>query len=96
MFLFLDPPYLTAERLYGRGGQLHLFDHERLARILQGTPHRFLMTYDDCPDTRDLYDWAYVKPWPLQYGMSNCSEGSRSIVGLLVDLPREGLGLSYS
>lgn len=81
VFVFLDPPYFTAHRLYGRNGSLHEFDHERLAHCLKKTPHRFLITYDDCPEIRRLYKWAQIKPWQLQYGMNNCNSENLSKVG---------------
>ena len=81
VFVFLDPPYYTAQRLYGRAGGLHEFDHERLAAVLKETQHRFLMTYDDCPEVRALYNWANVQAWQLQYGMNNCSRDNLSKIG---------------
>jgi DNA adenine methylase len=78
VFLFLDPPYFTADRLYGRNGALHSFDHATLAGLLRKTPHRFLVTYDDCPEIRELYSWANVTTWSLQYGMNNCSKSGLS------------------
>jgi DNA adenine methylase len=81
VFLFLDPPYYTANRLYGRGGRLHEFDHERLAFLLKKSEHRFLITYDDCREIRHLYKWAKIKNWQLQYGMNNCNEKRTSKIG---------------
>ena len=81
VFLYLDPPYYTANKLYGHGGSLHAFDHECLAQVLQNTPHKFLITYDDCPEIRELYKWANVQPWQLQYGMNNCGYTKGSKVG---------------
>lgn len=81
VFLFLDPPYFTASRLYGRGGSLHEFDHEKLERCLRKTEHRFLITYDDCQEIRQLYRWATVKKWSLQYGMNNCNMQRESKIG---------------
>jgi DNA adenine methylase len=81
VFIFLDPPYFTATRLYGHGGNLHAFDHERLARALQKTRHKFLITYDDCTEIRQLYDWANIKCWSLQYGMNNCNVQRESKIG---------------
>ncbi len=81
VFLFLDPPYCTANKLYGHGGRLHDFDHRRLASILKNTAHKFLITYDDCPEIRDLYQWANVQTWELQYGMNNCNLGHKSKIG---------------
>lgn len=81
VFVFLDPPYYTAAKLYGYGGNLHQFDHERLARCLRKSSHRFLITYDDCDEIRDLYDWAKIKSWSLQYGMNNCNLQRESKIG---------------
>ncbi len=81
VFIFLDPPYYTATRLYGHGGSLHCFDHERLSRCLQNSSHRFLITYDDCDEIRKLYDWAKIKSWSLQYGMNNCNVQRESKIG---------------
>ena len=81
VFIFLDPPYYTATKLYGRNGSLHAFDHERLAALLQTTPHRFLITYDDCEEVRNFYHWARVREWQLQYGMNNCNVENLSKVG---------------
>lgn len=81
VFIFLDPPYFTASRLYGRNGSLHEFDHARLATTLKKTKHRFLITYDDCDDVRDLYKFANIRQWKLQYGMNNCSQSGLSKIG---------------
>lgn len=81
VFLFLDPPYYTATRLYGRGGSLHQFDHERLAKLLRNSNHRFLITYDDCEEIRSLFSWAKIEEWQLQYGMNNCNLRKESKVG---------------
>jgi DNA adenine methylase len=81
VFLFLDPPYFTATRLYGKNGSLHEFDHEKLAALLKVTDHRFLITYDDCPEIRKLYKWAKVQRWQLQYGMNNCNSEKLSKIG---------------
>lgn len=81
VFIFLDPPYYTANRLYGKNGSLHNFDHERLASALQKTRHRFLITYDDCPELRKMYSWAKVEEWQLQYGMNNCNSQKTSKIG---------------
>ena len=81
VFIFLDPPYYTATKLYGRNGSLHAFEHEKLAALLKKTQHRFLITYDDCDEIRALYEWATLKPWQLRYGMNNCGAGNTSKVG---------------
>jgi DNA adenine methylase len=82
VFLFLDPPYYTASKLYGRNGALHTFDHERLCNTLRKTSHKFLITYDDCDAIRELYSpWASIIPWRLRYGMNNCGKDGLSRLG---------------
>ena len=74
VFIFLDPPYLsvTKSRLYGKRGCLHTnFDHQRFAEVLRNCPHRWLITYDDCPEVRANFTDAYIYEWELQYGMNN-------------------------
>jgi DNA adenine methylase len=81
VFIFLDPPYFTATKLYGQNGSLHAFDHWKLAKLLKKTSHRFLITYDDCDEIRQLYDWANIQSWKLQYGMNNCNLERKSRIG---------------
>ncbi len=81
VFLFLDPPYFTATKLYGQNGSLHAFDHWKLAKLLKTTGHKFLITYDDCDEIRELYDFANIKGWQLQYGMNNCNLQKKSRIG---------------
>jgi DNA adenine methylase len=74
VFIFLDPPYLSAtdSKLYGVRGELHTgFDHERFANNMRQCPHRWLITYDDSPEIRRLFSFAKIIEWELQYGMNN-------------------------
>lgn len=74
VFIFLDPPYLSATRskLYGRRGALHTaFDHEQFAEALRACTHRWLVTYDDSPQIRRNFSFANIYEWELQYGMNN-------------------------
>jgi DNA adenine methylase len=81
VFVFLDPPYYTASKLYGHGGSLHEFDHERLANVLRRCDHKFLITYDDCKEIRRLYGGLKIRKWQLQYGMNNCNLERVSKIG---------------
>lgn len=74
VFIFLDPPYYstTKSKLYGKKGTLHTtFDHERFAQNVQKCPHLWLITYDDCSEVRQIFSFAHIYPWELQYGMTN-------------------------
>ncbi|MDX2106215.1 MAG: DNA adenine methylase [Candidatus Melainabacteria bacterium] len=81
VFMFIDPPYFKASRLYGKGSRKDVFDHERLANTLKETKHKFLITYDDCEEVRNLFGWANVQDWQLQYGMNNCNATHESKIG---------------
>lgn len=79
VFIFLDPPYLSAvkSKLYGVRGKLHTsFDHERFAENMRKCQHRWLITYDDSPEIRKLFSFAKITEWTLQYGMNNYKKKS--------------------
>ncbi len=74
VFMFLDPPYwkATESKLYGTRGALHTsFDHVQFAENMKKCQHKWLITYDDSPMIRDLFDFADISKWTLQYGMNN-------------------------
>lgn len=81
VFLFLDPPYYRQRRskLYGKNGDLHTgFDHARFAEVCRKCPHRFLITLDDSPEIWNLFEWANIKRWDLQYSMGNCGKSGKA------------------
>jgi DNA adenine methylase len=54
VFLMIDPPYyVKGNQLYNEG--MTLEDHTRLRDLLATTKHKFLLTYDNCPEIIDLY-----------------------------------------
>ncbi len=58
--IYLDPPY------YDKGNDLYQCgfqekDHIRLADCLKKTKHKWLLSYDDCKEVRDLYKWANIE-----------------------------------
>lgn len=74
VFIFLDPPYLTAtkSKLYGKKGNLHTyFDHEQFAKNLKYCSNPWLITYDDSPKIRENFFFANLYEWQMQYGMNN-------------------------
>jgi DNA adenine methylase len=82
VFIFLDPPYLSAtqSRLYGKNGSLHLiFDHARFKNHVLNCAHACLITYDDSPAIRQLYAGMHQQAWKLQYGMNNYKQESAEI-----------------
>ena len=59
-FLFIDPPYYIADQKKIYCYNFDLVDHKRLSNCLYRNAHRmqFLITYDNHPDIRKLYQWA--------------------------------------
>lgn len=81
VFIFLDPPYYstTKSKLYGKNGDLHeSFDHERFAEVMKECKHKWLITYDDCPEVRKLFKFANIYSWQLQYSMNNYKQKNAS------------------
>lgn len=82
VFIFLDPPYLSTSKskLYGRKGGLHkTFDHERFAQNMFQCNHKWLITYDNSQKVKDLFSFANIYEWELQYGMNNYKQESADI-----------------
>lgn len=79
VFIFLDPPYYSAQKsaLYGKNGNLHKsFDHRRLAETMKKCSHKWLITYDESDYIRDLFSFARIIPYDLKYGIRNVTERS--------------------
>ena len=57
---FVDPPYYAADQHKFYNHTFDAADHARLAACLRRSAGRirFLLTYDDHPDVRRLYEWA--------------------------------------
>ena len=51
---YLDPPYFATEDYYEDVGFTRA-DHERLCNALLGIEGKFLLSYNDCPEIRELY-----------------------------------------
>lgn len=52
-FFYIDPPYVGSEKLYDTPFQPS--DHKRLFETLKQIQGKFLLSYNDCPEVRNLY-----------------------------------------
>lgn len=50
---YLDPPYYEAEKYYSDRFQPE--DHVRLKNALSNIKGKFILSYNDCPEIRELY-----------------------------------------
>lgn len=48
-----------------------IFDHFEFAEQMKKCRHSWLITYDDSPEIRQNFHFAYMYRWELQYGMNN-------------------------
>jgi len=65
---YFDPPYVD------KGGRLYRInmsreEHASLAQALRNRT-RWVVTYDDHPLVRTVYDWAQIDEYPVRYGGS--------------------------
>ena len=67
--LYLDPPYyVQGAALYQHG--FTVADHERLAGLLRSCPHPWVLSYDDCPEIRRLYDGKIIEEININYSIT--------------------------
>lgn len=70
-FFYLDPPYFQAEKYYR--DSFSEKDHLRLKEVLVSLKGKFLLTYNDCPFIRTLYQQFPIVPMVRQNNMASCS-----------------------
>lgn len=74
VFIYLDQPYYrqSKSKLYGHKGSLHInFDHREFADNMKKCKHKWLITLDNTPKIWDIFGFANIYEWELQYGMNN-------------------------
>lgn len=80
-FVYADPPYVTAAKLYGDRGDTHKgFDHEGLAALLKVRESSWILSYDDCPEVRALYRGHAMLTPAWTYGMRNGRSSSELLI----------------
>lgn len=80
-FLFIDPPY------FGKGETLYLngldedYHGELAARLSHMPDAGWVLTYDDCPEIRAMYEgWAAVREFGLRYAASERRSGRELLI----------------
>lgn len=81
-FFYLDPPYYSTEDMYeaGFGNE----DHIRLRDILGNIKGRFLLSYNDCPEIRGLYEGFALFDFSRIHSMAQRYEAGKEFKELLV------------
>jgi DNA adenine methylase len=79
-FLYLDPPYMNGQALYGDRGSTHKgFDHKALAELL-GKRDRWIMSYNDCEEIRNLYPKNNILTVDWIYGMAKNKQSNEVLI----------------
>jgi DNA adenine methylase len=78
-FLYLDPPYWINQGLYGNRGDAHRgFDHQALYELLSKRD-RWILSYNDSPQVRELYKDFPIESLSWVYGMGK-NKKSREVI----------------
>jgi DNA adenine methylase len=77
ILFFLDPPYFKADQKRAYVNSFTYEDHIRLSNILKTLPHKFILTYDDVEEIRELYSWANIFPSEWMYHTANSTVTTR-------------------
>lgn len=87
-FLYLDPPYMNSQTLYGIKDNAHKnFNHKALSELLLKR-ERWIMSYNDCKEIRSLYKNNQILSVKWIYGMSK-GKTSNEVLVLSRDLEAE-------
>lgn len=83
IFIYLDPPYYlskTTAKLYGVNGDLHEnFNHNLLWQTLKTKPN-WALSYNDCPEIRELYKDYEIINLEAQYSMNKSKKGQEILI----------------
>lgn len=80
VLVYLDPPYYHAGQKRAYIKSFTINDHIRLANTLRKTRFSFCLSYDECPEIRDLYSWANIQTCSWNYNIAN-SHGKKRTKG---------------
>jgi DNA adenine methylase len=69
---YLDPPYVGGEADYGKG-LFSAADHEQLAAVIQRIKGRFILSINDVPSIRRLYQGCAIERVKTTYTLSASS-----------------------
>ena len=81
-FIYADPPYFTSEYVYECGFTWE--DHLRLRDTLMSAESRFLLSYNDCGEIRELYDGCTFFDFKRVHSMVQKYEAGREFPELLI------------
>ena len=81
-FFYADPPYFSSEGMYEVG--FGWDDHVRLRDTLKSIKGKFLLSYNDCPEIRELYEGFSLLDFSRTHAMVQRYEAGREFKELLI------------
>lgn len=81
-FFYADPPYYSTEDMYAVG--FGWDDHVRLRDTLKDINGKFLLSYNDCPEIRELYDGYSLFDFSRTHSMAQRYEAGKEFKELLI------------
>ena len=81
-FFYADPPYFSTEDMYDVG--FGWADHVRLRDTLKSIKGRFLLSYNDCPEIRELYEGFSMFDFTRTHSMAQRYEAGKVFKELLI------------
>lgn len=81
-FFYADPPYFSTEDMYAVG--FNPDDHVRLRDTLRNIKGKFLLSYNDCPEIRELYSGFPLFDFSRTHSMAQRYEASKEFRELLI------------
>lgn len=81
-FFYLDPPYFSTEDMYEVG--FGWDDHVRLRNTLKNIKGKFLLSYNDCDEIRELYNGFSMFDFSRTHSMAQRYEAGKEFKELLI------------
>lgn len=81
-FFYADPPYFSTEGMYDVG--FGWDDHVRLRDTLGSIKGKFLLSYNDCPEIRELYEGFSLFDFSRTHSMAQRYEAGKEFKELLI------------
>lgn len=81
-FFYADPPYFSTEDMYEVG--FGWDDHVRLRDTLKEIKGKFLLSYNDCPEIRGLYEGFSMFDFSRTHSMAQRYEAGKEFKELLI------------
>jgi len=85
VFVFLDPPYLIKDMLYGKNAEMHSgFSHEDFVEACKSSSHSWMITYNEHEWLRNQFSDFYCENFEFRYSLAHRSENKNKKEELLI------------